>query len=92
MFIGETINMGADIAVQSAVQCAVRSAVQHAVQRSVQHNVWHNVNSLISADTAPLLLPSYWYVIMAALSLLLPAGFVLVSAAGLEPRRAWDAA
>lgn len=41
---------------------------------------------------APLLLPSYWYLIMAALSLLTPAGFVLVSVSGLEPERAWDAA
>ena len=44
------------------------------------------------ANGAPLLLPSYWYLIMAALSLLVPAGFVLVSVSGLRAERAWDAA
>ena len=37
-------------------------------------------------------LPSYWFLIMAALGLLVPAGFILVGVAGLEPARAWDAA
>ena len=37
-------------------------------------------------------LPSYWFLIMAALGLLVPAGFVLVGVAGLDPSRAWDAA
>lgn len=50
------------------------------------------MNLLLPAENTPLMLPSYWYIIMAALSLMLPAGFVLVSAAGLGPRRAWDAA
>lgn len=33
-----------------------------------------------------------WYVLTAALALLMPAGFVLIGVAGLEPQRAWDAA
>lgn len=36
--------------------------------------------------------PAYWYLLTAALALLMPAGFVLVGVAGLEPERAWDAA
>jgi len=38
------------------------------------------------------LFPMYGYIVMAALGLLVPAGFVLVGVAGLEPARAWDAA
>jgi ammonium transporter, Amt family len=45
-------------------------------------------NVLIDSTT----LPSYWFLIMAAFGLLVPAGFILVGVAGLEPSRAWDAA
>lgn len=45
-----------------------------------------------NAAGGPLLLPSYWYLIMAALSMLVPAGFVLVAVSGLEAEQAWDAA
>ncbi|MEM7127738.1 MAG: hypothetical protein AAF702_15495 [Chloroflexota bacterium] len=38
------------------------------------------------------MLPAYWYLMMAVLSLMLPAGLLLVSIAGLDPTRAWDAA
>ena len=41
---------------------------------------------------APAVAPAYWFLLTAALALLLPAGFVLVGVAGLEPARAWDAA
>lgn len=44
----------------------------------------------VMGDSATL--PSYWFLIMAALGLLVPAGFVLVGVAGLDPARAWDAA
>jgi Amt family ammonium transporter len=44
----------------------------------------------VMGDSATL--PSYWFLIMAALGLLVPAGFVLVGVAGLDPSRAWDAA
>src|SRR5215203_1109205 len=44
----------------------------------------------VMGDSATL--PSYWFLIMAALALLVPAGFVLVGVAGLDPARAWDAA
>jgi Amt family ammonium transporter len=36
--------------------------------------------------------PTYWYLVTAALSLLVPAGFLLVAVAGLPGARAWDAA
>ena len=36
--------------------------------------------------------PAYWYLIMAALALLVPAGFVFISAAGLDAEHAWNAA
>lgn len=36
--------------------------------------------------------PTFWFVLAAALSLLVPAGFVLIGVAGLEPQHAWDAA
>jgi Amt family ammonium transporter len=36
--------------------------------------------------------PSYWFLLTAAIAMLVPAGFVLMSVAGLEPERAWDAA
>lgn len=36
--------------------------------------------------------PIYWYLITAALSLLVPAGFILVGVAGLPRERAWNAA
>lgn len=39
-----------------------------------------------------LAMPTFWYVLAAALSLLVPAGFVLIGVAGLEPPHAWDAA
>jgi Amt family ammonium transporter len=37
-------------------------------------------------------LPAHWFLIMAAMALLVPAGFILVGVAGLDPSRAWDAA
>ncbi|RIK55908.1 MAG: hypothetical protein DCC57_04355 [Chloroflexi bacterium] len=36
--------------------------------------------------------PVYWYLLTAGLAMLVPAGFLLVGVAGLEPARAWDAA
>jgi Amt family ammonium transporter len=36
--------------------------------------------------------PVYWYLLTAALAMLVPAGFLVVGVAGLEPGRAWDAA
>lgn len=39
-----------------------------------------------------LAVPTFWYVLAAAIALLVPAGFVLIGVAGLEPQRAWDAA
>ena len=36
--------------------------------------------------------PAYWYLITAALSLLVPAGFMLIGVAGLPRERAWNAA
>lgn len=48
-----------------------------------------NASQLTSGN---LLLPGYWYLLMAALALLVPAGMILISVAGLEPERAWDAA
>lgn len=41
---------------------------------------------------APSVAPAYWFLLTAALALLVPAGFVLVGVSGLEPARAWDAA
>ncbi len=37
-------------------------------------------------------LPAHWFLVMAAMALLVPAGFILVGVAGLDPSRAWDAA
>ncbi len=39
-----------------------------------------------------LAVPTFWYILAAAIALLVPAGFVLIGVAGLEPQRAWDAA
>ena len=39
-----------------------------------------------------LTVPTFWYVLAAAISLLTPAGFVLIGVAGLDPQHAWDAA
>lgn len=36
--------------------------------------------------------PTFWYLLAAALALLVPAGFVLIGVAGLEAQRAWNAA
>ncbi|HMN28152.1 MAG TPA: hypothetical protein PKE45_08360, partial [Caldilineaceae bacterium] len=36
--------------------------------------------------------PTFWYLLAAGLALLVPAGFVLISVAGLEAQRAWNAA
>ncbi|MEZ4862575.1 MAG: hypothetical protein R3C14_14775 [Caldilineaceae bacterium] len=36
--------------------------------------------------------PLYWYLMTAAVSLLVPVGFVLIGVAGLEPENAWNAA
>lgn len=36
--------------------------------------------------------PMYWYVLGAAFSMLVPAGFILVSLAGLDAKQAWDTA
>ncbi|MDQ3249242.1 MAG: ammonium transporter, partial [Chloroflexota bacterium] len=41
---------------------------------------------------AALVVPMFWYVLAAALALLVPAGFILIGAAGLEPQHAWAAA
>lgn len=38
------------------------------------------------------LVPVYWYLLTAAVAMLVPAGFLLIGVAGLEPSRAWDAA
>ena len=44
------------------------------------------------ASTQGFAVPSYWHLLVASFSLLMPAGFVLISVAGLDPARAWDAA
>ena len=49
-------------------------------------------NSVTQLTSGNLVLPGYWYLLMAALALLVPAGLILISVAGLEPQRAWDAA
>jgi ammonium transporter, Amt family len=52
-------------------------------------------NAVVPLDTVmgdSTTLPSYWFLIMAAMGLLVPAGFVLIAVAGLDPARAWDAA
>ena len=36
--------------------------------------------------------PGFWYLLAAGMALLVPAGLVLIGAAGLSPERAWDAA
>lgn len=43
-------------------------------------------------SAAPTTAPAYWFLLTAALALLMPAGLVLIGVAGLEPARAWDAA
>jgi Amt family ammonium transporter len=45
-----------------------------------------------AASTQGFVPPPYWYLLIASFSLLMPAGFVLISVAGLEQARAWDAA
>ncbi|MEZ4714056.1 MAG: hypothetical protein R3A44_43130 [Caldilineaceae bacterium] len=49
-------------------------------------------NTTSPLTSGNLILPGYWYLLMAALALLVPAGLILISVAGLEPQRAWDAA
>lgn len=43
-------------------------------------------------SSGSLTVPTFWYVLAAAISLLAPAGFVLIGVAGLDPQHAWDAA
>lgn len=57
--------------------------------QSADPNAVPPMNNVMGDSTS---LPSYWFLIMAALGLLVPAGFVLVGVAGLDPARAWDAA
>jgi hypothetical protein len=57
--------------------------------QSADPNAVPSMNNVMGDSTT---LPSYWFLIMAALGLLVPAGFVLVGVAGLDPSRAWDAA
>lgn len=45
-----------------------------------------------AGPTEPFTLPAYWYLLMAALALLVPAGFILISVAGLDAAQAWHAA
>jgi Amt family ammonium transporter len=67
----------------------VRAA--HAASAALQGTDPNALAGQMGADGS-LLLPSYWYLLMAALSLLVPAGLILISVAGLEPERAWSAA
>ena len=57
--------------------------------QSADPNALPPMNNVLG-DSATL--PSYWFLIMAALGLLVPAGFMLMGVAGLDPARAWDAA
>lgn len=49
-----------------------------------------SVTKLTTAATAAV--PMYWYLLGAAFSMLVPAGLILVSLAGLDARQAWDTA
>ena len=49
-------------------------------------------NPAVQSSAQGFVAPSYWYLLAAGLALLVPAGFVLISVAGLDPSRAWDAA
>lgn len=48
-------------------------------------------DSLSPATTATML-PTVWYLLAAGLAMLVPAGFVLLAVANLEPQRAWNTA
>ena len=45
-----------------------------------------------AGDGSLLVAPAYWFLLTAALALLVPAGFLLIGVAGLPPQRAWNAA
>ena len=45
-----------------------------------------------AAEGGQLAAPATWYLLTAALALLVPAGFLLIGVAGLPPQRAWNAA
>ncbi len=45
-----------------------------------------------AAEGGLLAAPAYWYLLTAALALMVPAGFLLIGVAGLSPQRAWNAA
>ena len=45
-----------------------------------------------AGEGALLVAPAYWFLLTAALALLVPAGFLLIGVAGLPPQRAWNAA
>ena len=57
--------------------------------QSADPGVAPSMNNVMGDSTT---LPSYWFLIMAALGLLVPAGFVLIGVGGLDPTRGWDAA
>ena len=40
----------------------------------------------------PAAAPTFWYLLAAALAMLVPVGLVLIGVAGLEPQRAWQSA
>ncbi len=46
----------------------------------------------VAAPENELIVPTYWYLLATALALLVPAGLVLISIAGLDGARAWHAA
>ena len=48
--------------------------------------------STSAGDGSLLVAPAYWFLLTAALALLVPAGFLLIGVAGLPPQRAWNAA
>ncbi|MCC6454945.1 MAG: hypothetical protein IT328_08395 [Caldilineaceae bacterium] len=60
-----------------------------AMAQTVDPNAVPPMNNALGDSTT---LPTYWFLIMAALGLLVPAGFVLVGVAGLDAERAWNAA
>ncbi|MEM7536825.1 MAG: hypothetical protein AAF639_31890 [Chloroflexota bacterium] len=47
------------------------------------------VDTIVQSDS--LAIPTFWYLLAAGLSFLVPAGFVFISVAGLPLDRAWDA-
>lgn len=67
----------------SLIACAVLwpSGPAHAAQTLVR-----------PAANEPLDISSYWFLVAAGIAFLIPAGLVLIGAAGLHPQRAWDAA